>query len=80
MSPRRKWDSPTPSLTSECAPLPGTNGGRAHSPAGGGWGSPNSDDCRNSIAPCLFCGWYESAPLHACVLPSPNPEFRFRKK
>jgi hypothetical protein len=34
MSPRRNWDSPTPSLTSECAPPPGTGGGGAHSPAG----------------------------------------------
>ena len=27
MSPRRNWDSPTPSLASECAPPPGTKGG-----------------------------------------------------
>jgi hypothetical protein len=29
MSPRRNWDSPTPSssLASECAPPPGTSGG-----------------------------------------------------
>jgi hypothetical protein len=37
MSPRRNWDSPTPSLASECAPPPGTKGG-AHSPAGEGLG------------------------------------------
>ena len=27
MSPRRNWDSPTPSLASECAPPPRTAGG-----------------------------------------------------
>jgi hypothetical protein len=38
MSPRRNWDSPTPSLASECAPIPGTKGGVAHSRAGEGLG------------------------------------------
>ncbi len=38
MSSRRNWDSPTPSLASECAPPPVTKGGRAHSPAGEGLG------------------------------------------
>jgi hypothetical protein len=36
MSPRRNWDSPTPSLASECAPPPRTVCGGAHSPAGEG--------------------------------------------
>jgi hypothetical protein len=36
--PSSDWDSPTPSLASECAPSPGTKGGRAHSPAGEGSG------------------------------------------
>ena len=27
MSPRRNWDSPTPSLASKCAPPPRTKGG-----------------------------------------------------
>ncbi len=44
MSPRRNWDSPTPSHASECAPPPGTKGGggsgRAHSPASEGGGVP----------------------------------------
>jgi hypothetical protein len=43
-------------LTSECAPLPRTGGG-AHSPAGEGWGSPNYDDWRKSLALCLLCGF-----------------------
>jgi hypothetical protein len=33
---RWNWDSPIPSLASECAPPPGTKG--AHLPAGGGLG------------------------------------------
>jgi hypothetical protein len=57
MSPLLNWDSPTPSLASECVLPPGTNGGEggAHSPAMGGWGSPNSDDWRKSLALCLLC-------------------------
>jgi hypothetical protein len=47
MSPRRNWDSPTPSLASEGAPPPGTKGG-TFSPAGEGLGSPNSDDWRKA--------------------------------
>jgi hypothetical protein len=46
-----------PSLASECAPPPGTKGG-----GGGhtrlrvrGWGSPNSDVRRKSLALCLLC-------------------------
>ncbi len=35
MSPRRNWDSPTPSLASECAPPPGTKGASTHAC---GWG------------------------------------------
>ncbi len=40
MSTRWNWDSPTPSLASECAPPPGTKVGRGggHSPAGEGLG------------------------------------------
>jgi hypothetical protein len=39
MSPRRNWDSSTPSLASEFAPPHGTKGGTgAHSPAGEGLG------------------------------------------
>jgi hypothetical protein len=56
MSPRRNWDSPTPSLASECAPIPGTKRWGAHSPVQVGVGSPNSDDWRKSLAFCLLCG------------------------
>jgi hypothetical protein len=59
LSPRRNWDSPTPSLASECAPPLGSKGGGARSPAGGGGGgSPNSDDWRKSLALCLLCAIY----------------------
>jgi hypothetical protein len=53
MSPRRNWDSPNPSLASECA------GGRGHTRLlVRCWGSPNSDDLRKSVALCLLCGLY----------------------
>jgi hypothetical protein len=41
MSLRRNWDSPNPSLASECAPPPRTEGGggEAHSLAGEGLGN-----------------------------------------
>ncbi len=55
MSPRQNWDSPTPSLASECAPSPRTKG-RGHTRLRAmGWGSPNSDDWRKSLALCLLC-------------------------
>jgi hypothetical protein len=45
MSLRWNWDSPTPSLASECAPLPRSKGERARSPADEG----------KSLALCLLC-------------------------
>ena len=54
MSPRRNWDSPTPPLAAR-VPLPRIKGGVQY-PAGEGWGSPNSDDWRKSLALCLLCG------------------------
>jgi hypothetical protein len=56
MFPRRNWDSPTPSLASECAPPPGTKeeGGHTRLRASG-WGSPNSNDWRKSLSLCLLC-------------------------
>ncbi len=49
MSPRRHWDSPNPYLASECAPPPRTGHTRLRVR---GWGSPNSDDWRKSLALC----------------------------
>jgi hypothetical protein len=38
MSPRRNWDSPNPSLASECAPPHGTKEGGTLACGGGGGG------------------------------------------
>jgi hypothetical protein len=44
MSPRRNWDSPTPSLASECATPPRAKRGRGHIRLRArGWERPNSD-------------------------------------
>ncbi len=56
MSPPRNWDSPNPSLASECAPPPRTGGGHTRLRVRG-WGSPNSDDLRKSLALCLLCAF-----------------------
>ncbi len=65
MSPRRNWDSPNPSLASEYAPPPRNGRGQTRLRVRG-WGSPNSDDLRKSLALCLLCA---SKPLyHATVL------------
>jgi hypothetical protein len=38
-------------------PSPWNQRGRGHTRLRvRGWGSPNSDDCRKSLAPCLLCG------------------------
>jgi hypothetical protein len=59
MSPRRNWDSPTPSLAKECAPPPGTKGG-AHSAAAEGLGESQLqrlEKKRKSLVLCLvLCG------------------------
>ncbi len=44
MSPRRNWDSPNPSLASDCAPPSRTGGGDTLACGWGVEGSPNSDD------------------------------------
>jgi hypothetical protein len=67
MSPRRNWDSPTPSLASECDPPPaepGTGGGGHTRLRVRGWGSPNADDWRKSLALCLLCGSLHKYILH----------------
>jgi hypothetical protein len=56
MSPRRNWDSPTPSLASECAPTPGAKGGGAHSPSGEGLGESQFRRLEKRSALCLLCG------------------------
>jgi hypothetical protein len=73
MFPRRKWDSPNPSLASECALPPRTGGRGAHSVRGRG--SPNSDDWRKSLAHCLLCGtacrYLSGAPCSQQAVRSP---------
>ncbi len=44
-----------------CPPLP--KGGRRTRLRLRGWGSPNSDDWRKSLALCLLCGWFSSSLL-----------------
>jgi hypothetical protein len=55
MSPRRNWDSPTPSAASECAPPPGTKGGGAPSPAGEGVVESQFRRLEKILALCLLC-------------------------
>jgi hypothetical protein len=50
-----------------CPPPPCTKGKGAHSPAGGVWGSPNSEHRRKSLALCLLCG-HDSAVSVADLL------------
>ncbi len=55
MFPRRNWASPNPSPASKCA-LPPTKRWGGHTRRRlKGWGSPNSDDWRKSLALCLLC-------------------------
>jgi hypothetical protein len=57
MSPRWNWDSPTPSLASECALPPQEPKGGGHTRVRvRGWVSPHSDDWRKGLAVCLLCG------------------------
>ncbi len=62
MSPRRNWDSPTPSRASEWVPLPPEpGGGGANSPAGEGLGESQFRrlEKKLSILPTL-CMWHSS--------------------
>jgi hypothetical protein len=68
MSPRRNWDSPNPSLASECAPPPRTGRG-AHSPAGGGVPIPTTGE-KLSILPtlCFFSSYTAKLESGAIVI------------
>ncbi len=48
MSPRRNWDSPAPSLDSECAPPPAQRARGRTRLRVRGWGSHNSDDWKKA--------------------------------
>ncbi len=59
MSLCRNWNSPNPSPACECALPPEPKGGGGHTRLRlKGWGIPNSDDWRKSLAICLLCGQY----------------------
>jgi hypothetical protein len=57
MSPRWNWDSPTPSLASECAPPPGTKGWGGTLACGWGVGESQFQrlDKKLSTLPTLWC-------------------------
>ncbi len=55
MSPRRNWDSPTPSLASECVPPPVTKEGGSTLVAGEGLGESQFRRLEKSTALCLLC-------------------------
>jgi hypothetical protein len=62
------WDSPIPSLASECAPPHRTGGGGAHSPAGEGLGESQFRRLEKSLALFLLCAKHR--PLsHVFPLP-----------
>ncbi len=70
MSPRRNWDSPTPSFASESAPSARFKGGGGHTRLRvRGWGSPNSDDWRKSLPFYLLYGLYTA--VWSTVVQSP---------
>ncbi len=71
MSPRQNWDSPIPSLATECATYPGTKG-RAFSPASEGLGKSQFRRLEKSPALCLLCVWnHRSANILAHRWPPP---------
>ncbi len=54
----RNWDSPNPSPPIKCALPPGPKGGGHTCLRLRGWGCPNFDDWRKSLALCLLCGMH----------------------
>ncbi len=69
LSPRLNWDPPTPLPQANVLP-PGTKGGRVHTRLRvRGWGSPNSDDWRESLVLCLLCAWVSPLRFLPTILP-----------
>jgi hypothetical protein len=55
MSPRQNWDFPNP-LSPASVPLQQNRGGGGHTRLRvRGWGSPNADDLKKSLALWLLC-------------------------
>ncbi len=61
MSSRPNWDSPTPSLASECVPPPGTRVGGHTRLRVRGWGSPNFDDLKKAKHSAYSVAQYHAA-------------------
>ncbi len=63
MSPRWNWDTPNP------VPLPQNRRGGGHTRLRvSGWGSPNSDDWRKSLALCpTLCPQHTLSPIPSSV-------------
>jgi hypothetical protein len=83
MSPRRNWDSPNPSLASECAPPPEPKGGGAHSPAGEGLGEPQFRRLEKKLSTlptlCILFS-HPFAPLYLPTAFSPDNQLGGSKK
>jgi hypothetical protein len=54
MSPRRNWDSPTPSPASKCTPNPGSKGEGHPRLRVRGWESPNFEDWGKALSTLWF--------------------------
>ncbi len=62
--PSSELGLPNPSPARKCALPPGPKGGGGHTRLRlRGWGSPNSDDWRKSLALCLLCAFYSDLLL-----------------
>jgi hypothetical protein len=83
MSPRRNWDSPNPSLASECAPPPEPGGGGTHACWLGVGGVPiptTGEKLSNLPTLCLTLSFicsdefhiHLSSSLSATILPAPK--------
>jgi hypothetical protein len=71
MSPRRNWDSPTPSLACECAPPPGTSGAGTLAGRLGGVPIPTTGE-KLSTLPTL-------CPIHRTVFFTNTIDFELEK-
>jgi hypothetical protein len=56
--PSSEFELSRPLSRQRVCPSSQNRGRGAHSPAGGSWGSPNSDDLRKRLALCLLCDMY----------------------
>ncbi len=73
MSPRRHWDSPTPSLSLASVPLPPGPRGEAHSPAGEGLGESQFRRLQKKLSTLpTLCSSSTSFPPHLVVPCSRN--------